>query len=109
MKQLPKYKKITFETFVKECYNIGRANGAWLFQTEYMLDKLNNNLVDKVFKFETMDKDIPAYFNISAKFPHLNLSTPDDYRLYYNDELQEIVYNNLKNDFDYLEYNKCLI
>jgi len=109
MKQLPKYKNITFEKFVKDFYNIGRASGVWNLQTDYMLDNSNINLIDKIFKFETMSEDIPKHFNIDAKFPHLNPSTPDDYRKYYNDELQEIVYNKLKYDFEYLEYNKCLI
>lgn len=108
MQQLSKYRNISFDEFVKKSYNIGRASGVWNLQTEYMLDSNNNNLINKVFKFETMKNDISQYFEISAKFPHLNKSTSDDYRLYYTGELQEIVYNNLRQDFELLGYNKCL-
>lgn len=107
--RLHKYKKISFDQYIKEQYNRGRFRGAWDLQLDYMLDKDGKNLIDKIFKFETMSKEIPNYFNITAKFPHLNSSHDSDYRNYYNDELQEIVYNKLKDDFDYLGYDKCLI
>lgn len=107
-RQLPKYRNLQFDKFVKNEYNIGRARGVWGLQTAYMLDDHNNNLIDKVFNFESMSVDIPKYFNIQNKFPKLNVSTTDDYTSYYNTELQEIVYNRLKFDFEYLGYNECL-
>ena len=108
-KRLPKYKNISFNDFVEQQYNIGRVNGCWDLQTEYMFNNQQQNIIDKVFKFETMPIDIPQYFNIQAKFPCLNVSTTDQYENYYNDKLQEIVYTKLKFDFEYLGYDKCLI
>ena len=108
-KRLHTYRDISFNDFVEKQYNSGRANEAWDLQTDYMFDNQQQNIIDKVFKFETMSTDIPEYFKIQAKFPRLNVSTLDNYENYYNDKLQEIVYNKLKFDFEHLGYDKCLI
>jgi len=108
MKRLSKYKSITFDFFVKTQYDVGRARGVWGLQRDYIVDSNETALIDKIFRFETMAHDISEYFKIPLKFPHLNSGTKDSYVNYYNDTLQEIVYNNLKEDFEYLGYSKCL-
>ena len=103
-----RYGDISFECFVKSANLAGRGQHLWELQTDFILDVNNNNLIDKMFKFETITEEIPKYFNIKSKFPHLNQSTTDNFKKYYNDELQEIVYTKLEKDFEYLGYNKCL-
>jgi len=103
-----RYGNLSFECFIKSENLAGRGQHLWELQTDYMLDLEDKNLIDKTFRFESLSTDVPEYFKIASKFPHLNRSTPDNYRKYYNDELQEIVYNKLRKDFEYLGYNKCL-
>ena len=104
--RLPNYKNIKFENFVKDKFEKGRAIGVWDLQLDYILDENGKCLVDKIFYFENLAKEIKDHFNIDAKFPFLNQSTEGDYRDFYNAELKEIVYDRLKEDFEYFGYEK---
>lgn len=106
MLRLPNYKHIKFNDFVRNGFSIGRAKGVWNLQLEYILDENENNLIDKIFYFENMAKEIKEHFCIDAKFPFLNQSTEGDYRDFYNTELKEIVYDRLRKDFEYFGYEK---
>lgn len=104
-KRMQQY-KWTFEEFVKIGFNSGRAIGAWNLQLDYILDIDNNCLVDKILRFETLEEDVKNYFNIDGQFPHLTKSTYDSYENYYTEELKKLVYQRLKKDFKYFNYNK---
>lgn len=106
--RLPKNKDTTFEQFVNLEHSCGRAKGVWDLQKEYMIDNNGDNLIDKVFYFENLEKELKEYFEIDSKFPHLNKSTEGDYRNFYNDSVRDIVYNRLKDDFEFLGYRACL-
>ena len=69
------------------------------------MDDQDNCLVDKIFRFEDMENEIKTYFNIESKFPFLNRSTDGDYRNFYTEELANIVYDRLKKDFEYFNYD----
>ena len=98
----------TFEQFVIDKDNTGRAKGAWNNQTDYILDKNNYCLVNKIFRFENLSQELPNFFNIDDRFPHLTRSTFDDYDDYYTPELRELVYERLKADFEYFNYKSLL-
>jgi hypothetical protein len=94
----------SFDAFINQKFNIGRAKGAWNLQCEYMLDQNNNLLIDKIFKFETMQNELKNYFKINAKFPHLNKSTHDNHLDYYTNGTKEIVKKHFAKDFELLGY-----
>lgn len=73
-----------------------------------MISDDGEDLIDKVFYFENLEKELKEYFEIDSKFPHLNKSTVGDYRNFYNDSTRDIVYNRLKDDFEFLGYRACL-
>jgi hypothetical protein len=106
--RLPNWQEIEFSEFVKKKINTGRAKGAWNYQIDYMYDHDNNLLIDKVFRFESMTKDIPQCFGYSEPMPHLNQSTIKNWRTYYNHELATIVYEHFKVDFVKLGYDPAL-
>ena len=94
----------TFDNFVKQKYNKGRAQGAWNLQCDYILGDADNMLIDKIFRFETMENDLREYFQISAKFPHLNKSTYDNHLNYYTQKTKQIVKEHFAKDFEMLGY-----
>lgn len=109
MLRLPNYRKIKFEDFVKNKFESGRASGVWNLQLDYILDENENCLVDKIFLFEDLSNEIKTHFGINAKFPLLNKSTDGDYRSYYTEELANLVYDRLKKDFEYFNYDHTKI
>lgn len=106
IKKNPKYNFLTFENFVINKYDEGRALGAWGLQLEYILDDDKTCLVDKIFRFENLEQDIKNHFQLDTKFPHLTKSTFDKYENYYNDELRNIVFEHYREDFEYFNYQK---
>lgn len=106
IKRIPEY-TYSFDTFVKKQISEGRAHGAWRTQASYITDPDTDKiLVDKVFSFENMEKELKEHFNINTKFPHLNKGTEDDHASYYTQELKDIVYNQFKKDFILFGYKK---
>ena len=109
MLRLPNYRNTNFEDFVRNKFERGRAKGVWDLQLDYIMDDQDNCLVDKIFRFEDMENEIKTYFNIESKFPFLNRSTDGDYRNFYTEELANIVYDRLKKDFEYFNYDHTRI
>lgn len=106
IKRFPNY-QFSFEHFVDTKFNTRRATAAWGLQCEYIYadSQFTINLIDKIFKFETMEEDIKKFFKIDNKFPHLNRCTFNDYNSYYTEKTRNIVYEHFKKDFDLLGYS----
>ena len=73
-------------------------------EREQMFD-WNTCLVDKIFKLEDL-QELKDFFQISSDVPHLNKCLYDRSISYYTTDLQEIVYNYYKKDFELLGYEK---
>lgn len=104
IKRLPAY-DYSFEEYIKNKETTGRAFNSWKTQCEYMYDD-DKLLIDKIFRFETLEADLKSYFGITKKFPHLNRSTFDSYESYYTPKLKEMVYERFKEDFVKLGYSR---
>lgn len=107
-RRLPKHQNVSFEEFINLDHKNGRAAGVWNLQKDYMVDDNETDLIDKIFYFENLENEIKEHFEIDNKFPFLNKSTVGDYKDYYNDITRELIYNRLKDDFEYLGYRRCL-
>lgn len=105
IRRFPNY-DFSFDKFIDTKFNNARAKGAWNLQCDYIYadDMYTKNLIDKIFKFETMEQEIKQFFQIEDKFPHLNRCTFNDYDSYYTERTRKIVYEHFKKDFDLLGY-----
>lgn len=100
-----------FKDFVKNC-----------MKNEYMIhlrlqynmisDNLGNILVDKIIKYENLENDLKETlknYNLDfTKFKHLNKSTYDNYKNYYDNETILLVQNYYKKDFESFDYDFIL-
>ena len=78
-------------------------------QYQFLLNSNNEIGVNKVIKFENLEKDLEQISNEinidPKKLKKINVSTYDDYRNYYNNETKEIVKNFSFEDLNYFDYN----
>ena len=81
-------------------------------QTYFILDDKNQNLVDFIGKFESLEKDLKKVCELNGlkmkRLEHLGSSNRKDYREYYDLESQKLLVNTFKKDFEFLEYNTDL-
>jgi len=81
-------------------------------QTYFILDDKNQNLVDFIGKFESLEKDLKKVCELNGlkmkRLEHLGSSNRKDYREYYDLESQKLLVNTFKKDFEFLEYNTYL-
>ncbi len=78
-------------------------------QVDFIYDKKLGLLVDDILYNENLNEDFfifcDKYSNTCPKILEENKSKHNDYKTYYNKELQDIVYNLYKDDFVKLGYN----
>jgi hypothetical protein len=102
------YNSYSFERFVREQFNIGRAYRAWFTQTAYTHtsalpgESRGRCLVDTVLRFETLNEDLARLYGCE-RIPHLN-STLLDPRDYYTRELEQMVRDAFAIDFEVFNY-----
>lgn len=97
----------TFEEFVEGKLSNRRVGiaGPWVQQHVWIMDKkCENIIVDKIFRIEQLEEDVKKFFNVSGRFPNLNVSTTDDPYSYYNETTLKIVQDHFKKDFEILGY-----
>lgn len=77
-------------------------------QTEIILDKHNNVLVDKLLKFETLQKDFYELCNIlglpKINLPYLRLTKHKEYQKYFDKETKKLFYKKYKKDITFFDY-----
>ena len=88
---------------------MGFLPSLWIPQSRYIYDKdkYNECLINKIFKIEDNFNDqFKKFFGLTEDLETLHRSTYDDPNKLYTETLREIIYNNLKVDFDLLGYKK---
>lgn len=96
----------TFTEWVN-CVNPNLWKG---FLSPFKYLKINNNLnVDFIGKFENLELDwayICGRLNLpQQKLPHKNQTgKSDDFRIYYNSQTKDYVYNKMKEEITYFQY-----
>ena len=95
----------SFENFVKNklINKKTKIPTPWKCQIEWLYSD-GKRIVDKVFKFENINDELPNFFGIKSIIGHQNRSTYNEYEEYYNPELKKIVYEQFIEDFNLLEY-----
>jgi len=110
MGQILKEQSPTFEQFVKEWLpkNGVCSYGHFVPQHEFVCGWGNDVIVNHIIKLENLDKDWPDLadaLNIPLrKIQHVNASTKDDYRNYYDNESIEVVRKLYKKDIELFKY-----
>lgn len=97
---------ISFEDFIKK-YVYDRANttDTWRPQIWWLLSKKGQLSIDKIIRYENLEKELQEYFNHYRPLPEKNKTTFKNYKTYYTKELKSLVYNYYKKDFEYLNYH----
>ena len=100
-----KFKNFTLEEFID--FDL-RFNSHVLHQFEFCTKDKKNFCLDKLIRFENINKD---FKNISEKIfkdgndlKHMNMSGHRNYREYYNDILKDKIYKNFKKDIEFFKY-----
>lgn len=77
--------------------------------TEGLIDDGELN-VDFIIRYENLQEDFDKFCDIisypRAKLPHEKRGYHGNYKKYYNQERADYIYNLMKNDFHYLNYDK---
>lgn len=105
-------KNITFAEFVKKIVKIPEFLADKHFVSQYSILYQNGELlVDYIGKIESLEQDwliVAEKFGFEHSIVRENISTPKkskrDYRLYYTQELADMVYQRYQNDFELLGY-----
>lgn len=108
-------KNITFTEFVKKIVRIPDFLADKHFVSQYsILYQHQKLLVDYVGKIENIEQDwlmVAERFGFEHSIIRENISTPReskrDYRLYYTQELADMVYQRYQNDFELLGYQSA--
>lgn len=105
-------KPMSFESFVKDKVSINDYypnHGQDIDWDVFMPQVKYIDSTVETFKMETRLPDLEQYL----KFPFINHRAYEgryyDYRKYYNDELQELVYNCFESDFKSFDYSEDLV
>jgi len=81
-------------------------------QTYFILDDKNQNLVDFIGKFESLEKDLKKVSELNGlkmkQLEHLGSSNRKDYREYYDSDSQKLLVKTFKKDFEFLGYSTDL-
>lgn len=73
-------------------------------QTNFLYDG-DKKIVDTLLRFEYLEQEILEMFGVPIPHQNKNKCRRDaDYRVYYNDELQETIYRHYRADFDNFGY-----
>ena len=100
-----KFKDFTFDEFIN--FDI-KNNMNVLNQYRFCTKDKKNFCIDKVIKFENLNKDFNELsLNIYGKkglLKHSNSTDHDKYRDYYNEKLKNKIYKNFKQDLNFFDY-----
>lgn len=98
----------TFEEFVKEkIKSQTKIPSPWTLQKEWVVNDNDEVIVKDIIKYENMESGLTKLFKTKCSLPSKNVSTYDrNYKKYYTDKLQELVYNELKEDFLFFNYSQ---
>lgn len=101
----------SFDDFVKLCsgdvLNTDGPTSMSRNQVDYLFDHTGVLLVDKIFRFETLQEDMPIELNqrgLPSKLPNVNASIRGHYKEYYTRELQDIVAEMYRKDIEAFNY-----
>lgn len=92
-----------FEEYV---YHVAQGDGGC--QKEWIYSEDGEQLVDYIGRFENLEMDfnyICTQIGISAKLPHLNISTAGSYKSHYNETMRELVRERFKPDIEIFGYD----
>lgn len=96
----------TFEEFVKGKLINERIKipSAWIPQTTWIYEN-NISFVNKIFKLEdNLEEKLNSFLKIRGNLLQKNVSTYDNYELYYTEELKDLIVNYFEDDFKLLGY-----
>ena len=81
-----------------------RIPSPWISQLFWIFDS-NNLIVDSVFRFETLERDLQQYFGLHTAMPKLNITNHDNQDLmdWYTPETLEIVQKYFAKDFEFIK------
>jgi chondroitin 4-sulfotransferase 11 len=77
-------------------------------QSEFLIDKDNQLIVDFVGKFENIKSDFKIVcknLGVNLELLHLNQTTHEKYRNYYDDETYNLILNHFKVDIELFNYS----
>ena len=77
------------------------------FQRDMITDEAGNLLVDFIGRYETLERDfaqVCSKIGIEAELPHVNRSSHDDYRAYYNGRTRAVVAETFRPDIEMFGY-----
>jgi len=104
----------SFDYFVKKQTEIYKGRETkrfklWDTQKSFIEDRWG--LKVEILRYEILEDDLKNFcykhFDKKVELPHIKKwGVQNEYAKFYNPELQEIIYNRLKEDFDYFGYSK---
>ena len=92
--------------FINKIKTRSKEQGAWAPMVNYIC-KDNKILVDKIVRFENLDKEFHQTMNkmdIKITLPHINKTKHRNYTSYYDDELKTIIEQYYKKDIELFNY-----
>ena len=106
MRRLPRYRDISFDRFVGERFDSGRAKRGWIPQREWTHDQEEvTRLVTHVLHYENLQDELLVLFpQITGKFLHLNSGSIADHLAYYNAHTRSMVEEHFRVDFEEFGY-----
>ena len=95
----------TFDDFLNVTH--WRAARTLFNQVDYITDQSGKVIVDFVGRYENVDADfkhVCKKIGIRVDLPHINRTTPVDYRTYYNHQTRKLVVDRFRRDFEMFAY-----
>lgn len=90
-----------------EHYLEWRINEDKNFQKDFVTDLNGNLIVDFIGRFENIAKDfeyVSKKLDLRCALPHVNKSYHRDYRTYYNERTQQLIYDHFREDIELFGY-----
>lgn len=81
-----------------------RITSPWISQLFWLVDNNNTVIVDRIFRFETLEHDLQQYFDLTTPMPRINVTNSENQNLmeWYTPETLEIVQNYFAKDFEFI-------
>ena len=101
IRRLPRYIDISFDDFVLNRVQRGRARLAWTPQTEWTHSADGHTrLVGTILRYEHLEQDLRKLFpHMGSKFLHLNHGGISDHWAYYTEQTRSAVAESFSEDF----------
>jgi len=96
----------TFDDFLKKT-TTGIAERTTRNQLDYVTDDRGELIVDFVGRYENLQEEfsiVKKKLDLATDLPHVNRSTHDNYRKYYNEETRDIVSKRFEKDIRHFGY-----